>query len=88
MIYLTFALMSGYALGLFIARGKLDYLLCFPVSLLEYIVVNTVLSLITGGHVVLAEPGILIAGGLVQSFLLMVGVFLAHRKTKRASLRI
>ncbi|MCS0581810.1 hypothetical protein NX784_09420 [Massilia pinisoli] len=84
MIYLLVALMSGYALGTFLAKSWKIYALCLPVSFLIYAVTSIVLPmLLSAGHP-LPDIGLLIAAGLIQAPVLMLGVYLAQRKAKRS----
>jgi hypothetical protein len=84
LIFLLAALMSGYALGTFLAKNWKPYALCLPVSLLLYFVTSAALSLLSRGEVAFPNPGLSIAAGLVQTPILMLGVYLAQRKAKRA----
>jgi len=84
LIFLLAALMSGYALGTFLIKNWKPYALCLPVSLLLYFVTNAALSLLAQGEVAFPNPGLSLVAGLVQTPVLMLGVYLAQRKAKRA----
>lgn len=85
MIFLLLALMSGYALGTFLSKNWKPYALCLPVSLLVYFMTNAALSLLAQGEIAFPDPGLSVAAGVVQTPLLMLGVYLAQRKAKRAA---
>lgn len=84
MIFLLAALMSGYALGSFLPKNWKPYAWCLPVSLLVYLVTNAALSVVAQGNVAFPDPGLSVVAGVVQTPLLMLGVWLAQRKVKRA----
>jgi len=83
-IFLLAALMAGYALGSFLAKNWKPYALCLPVSLLLYFLTNAALSLLANGEVAFPNPGLSVAAGVLQTPILMLGVWLAQRKAKRA----
>ena len=84
MIFLLAALMSGYALGSFLPKNWKPYALCLPASLLVYFATNAALSVVAQGDVVFPNPGLSLAAGVLQTPILMLGVWLAQRKAKRA----
>jgi len=84
LIFLLAALMSGYALGSFLPKNWKPYALCLPVSLLVYFVTNAALSFVSQGEVAFPNPGLSLAAGVLQTPILMLGVWLAQRKAKRA----
>ena len=85
MISLLIAFAAGYALGMFVTGKWRPFLLCLPVSMLIYLLIIVVWApFLPDG---LQWPGIgrFIAGGLIQTPLLMLGAFWARRKAKRSN---
>jgi len=76
LLILFAALMAGFAIGKFMPTGKAAYGVCTPVSIACYALVKSMLG-------ELPEIEILILGGVVQSPILMLGVVLARRHSKR-----
>lgn len=76
MVILFVALMAGFAIGKFMPAGRGAYGVCVPASIVAYGLIKT---LIAG----FPDIALLIAAGVVQSPVLMLGVFLARRSTKR-----
>ena len=84
MIYLLVALMTGYAMGTFLAKSRKIYLLCLPASFLVYAVTSIGLPLLFSPGYPLPGLGLLVAASLIQAPVLMLGVYLAQRKAKRS----
>lgn len=84
MIYLLVALMSGYALGTFLSKGWKTYLLCLPASFLVFAVTSVGLPLLFSPRPPLPGLGLLLAASLIQTPVLLLGVYLAQRKAKRS----
>lgn len=83
MIYLLFALLAGYAIGKIKQTGRSAYAICVPVSVLVYALTNAMFfSMHTDGEEFEGLAMIIIVG-VMQAPLLMLGVFLARRSTKR-----
>jgi len=78
MLILFAALMAGFAIGKFMPKGNLAYGVCTPVSIACYALLKWML-----GDLPAIE--MLILAGLLQSPLLMLGVVLARRNSKRNS---
>lgn len=83
MISLLAALMSGYALGTFMRAGWPAYALCVPLSAVVYLLTKLLFTSFSSTG--MEGPGIdmLVGVGLLQSPVLMLGVYLARRKAKR-----
>lgn len=83
MVHLLFALLAGYAVGKFKQTGRSAYAICLPAGVIVYALTKAMFfSLHTNGE---DFPGLvmLIIVGIMQAPLLMLGVFLARRSTKR-----
>lgn len=76
MLILFVALMAGFAIGKLMPAGRGAYGICVPASIFAYGLIKT---LIAG----FPDVPMLIAVGVVQSPLLMLGVVLARRNSKR-----
>ena len=76
MLILFAALMAGYAIGKFMPSGKAAFGVCTPVSIVCYALVKSMLA-------TLPDIGMIIMVGVVQSPILMLGVVLARRSSKR-----
>ncbi|KQV47646.1 MULTISPECIES: hypothetical protein [unclassified Duganella] len=76
MLILFAALMTGFAIGKFMPDGRGAYRICIPASIVAYGLIKT---LVAG----FPDMAMLIAVGVLQSPLLMLGVFLARRNTRR-----
>lgn len=76
MVILFVALMAGFAIGKFMPTGRGAYGVCVPASIVAYGLIKT---LIAG----FPDFALLFAAGVVQSPVLMLGVFLARRSTRR-----
>lgn len=88
MIPLIAALLSGYAIGKFWQTGRATYAICVPISVVVYALTKALLfSFLTTWD---DFPGLLmiIIVGVIQSPLLMLGVFLARRSTKRNNFEV
>jgi len=75
-LILFVALMAGFAIGKLMPAGRGAYGICVPASIFAYGLIKT---LIAG----FPDTAMLIAVGVVQSPLLMLGVVLARRNSKR-----
>lgn len=82
-MYWIIVLCFGYALGTFMAAGWRPYAMCIPVSGLVFLVTNFLSK---------AQPGpdmptmlYYLVGVMMYVPLIMLGVFLAQRKTKNDS---
>jgi uncharacterized SAM-binding protein YcdF (DUF218 family) len=84
LIYLLAALMTGYALGTFLAKSWKIYVLCLPASFLLYAVTSIALPMLLSSNRPSPDIGLLIGAGLIQAPVLMLGVYLAQRKAKRS----
>jgi len=80
-VILFVALMAGFAIGKFMPTGRGAYAVCTPASIVAYGLVKT---LIAG----FPDIAMLIAVGVVQAPVLMLGVVLARRSTKRNTFEI
>jgi hypothetical protein len=83
MIPLLAALMTGYVLGNFIRSPRIAYALCFPASLIVYFLTKILLTLLSDSGIHYPNIEMLVAVGVLQTPVLMLGVFLARRKAKR-----
>jgi hypothetical protein len=72
------ALMAGYVIGKFVPRGKAAFGVCTPVSIVCYALVKSILG-------ELPSIEMIIMVGVLQSPILMLGVVLARRNSKRNS---
>jgi uncharacterized SAM-binding protein YcdF (DUF218 family) len=84
LIYLLAALMTGYALGTFLAKSWKIYVLCLPASFVLYAVTSIALPMLLSSNRPSPDIGLLIGAGLIQAPVLMLGVYLAQRKAKRS----
>jgi hypothetical protein len=84
LIYLLAALMTGYALGTFLAKSWKIYVLCLPASFLLYAVTSIGLPMLLSASRPSPDFVLLIAASLIQAPVLMLGVYLAQRKAKRS----
>jgi len=87
-VYVTVALVAGYALGIFFAKGWKDYALCLPLSFLQYFATRGLMAWLFQNHGANPDLGLSIAAAAVQTPVLMLGVYLAHRKAKRAGYEV
>ena len=85
MLILLSALLSGYAVGKFMPTGWPAYAVCLPVSALVYFLSKFALASFRIGDPDMPGLGLIIATGALQAPLLMLGVFLARRSSKRNS---
>ncbi|TQK03465.1 hypothetical protein [Herbaspirillum sp. SJZ107] len=83
MIPLLAAIMAGYALGTLIKGARSAYLLCFPVSVIVYLLTKILLAFFSDEGLQYLGVGMLIGVGVLQTPLLALGVHLARRKAKR-----
>lgn len=83
-MFLMIALGVGYALGTFLTKDWKPYAWCLPASCVLFVGTNLALSVF--GSTGLALPSLLLSieGTLVQTPALLLGVYLAQRKAKRA----
>ncbi len=81
MIYLLVAIFSGYAIGAFRPKGWGAYALCVPASGVIYFLINVLVKPADGGSNV-ASTTVFVIAALIQSLVLMLGVYLARRKAK------
>jgi len=84
LIYWILAVGCGYAIGSFMRPSWRQYALCVPASALLYFLVNLVVPRQVEDSDV-PYIFLFLSGVLVQSLVLMLGVFLARRKSKRNS---
>lgn len=78
MLILFVALMAGYAIGKFMPTGNAAFGVCTPVSIACYALVKSIFG-------DLPDIGMIAMVGVVQSPILMLGVVLARRGSKRNS---
>lgn len=78
MIILFVELMAGYAIGKFMPKGNAAYAACIPASLVSYTLIKYLVA-------DLPEIEFLVLIGILYSPLLMLGVFLARRHSRRNS---
>jgi lipopolysaccharide export LptBFGC system permease protein LptF len=88
MISLLAAVLIGYALGSFIERGPLAYLLCLPISPVIYLVVTFVFKGLGSQGMEMPAIDVLVLASIVQAPLMMLGVFFARRKAARNSYEV
>jgi 1,4-dihydroxy-2-naphthoate octaprenyltransferase len=83
MIPLVVAVLIGYALGSFIERGRLPYLLCLPISPVVYLAMTFVFKRHAGEGMPMPAIDVLVLASTFQALLMMLGVFFAKRKAAR-----
>jgi hypothetical protein len=83
LIPLLVALLSGYAIGKFMPVGWPEYAICVPVSVVVYFLTNIVFSAFHASGIDASNVIFAAIAGVIQSPLLMLGVFLARRSVKR-----
>lgn len=83
MIPLLAALMTGYVLGNINKSPRMVYVLCFPASVTVYFLTKILLTSLSDNGIHYPTIGMLLAVGVLQTPVLMLGVFLARRKAKR-----
>jgi len=83
MIPLLAALMTGYVLANFIKSPHMAYVLCFPASVIVYFLTKILLTSLSDNGIHYPNIEMLLAVGVLQTPVLMLGVFLARRKAKR-----
>jgi hypothetical protein len=88
MIALLVVLAAGYALGSFIERARLAYLLCLPVSPAVYVLVTLLFTALGSQGMTMPPMPVFIIATLIQVPLMMLGVFLARRKAARNGYKV
>jgi hypothetical protein len=85
LIPLLAALMAGYGLGKLMVKSWPAYLICVPLSSLVYFVTKLALTLFQSNGMEIPGLEMAIVVGIMQSPLLMLGVFLGRKHSKRSS---
>lgn len=88
MISLLIAVAFGYFLGIFVTTKRLSTLLCVPFGVLVHAFIIVVWRGFSPDLGELPSFWKFIAGSILQVPLLMLGVYIAHRRAKRNNLKI
>jgi hypothetical protein len=83
-MFLMVALGVGYALGTFLTKDWKPYAWCLPASCVLFVGTNLALSVFDPAGLSLPSLALTIGGTLLQTPAVLLGVYLAQRKAKRA----